>query len=193
MKLGTQKTLEQLKPVLKDPNTTGPDPVYFVFYEVSTDKWANITMIQNGKIGEECPKTFGHYHSIGAPKETYHLLEGQGVLQMAKKHFAGDKWIPEMVDEVYLIKAKPGDEIVINENFAHSWSNVGNMPTISYDDWRSGHQPSDYADVERLQGLPYYLVEENGQIKAIPNQNYKDLPEPIWLTAEEFSKLTTNY
>jgi glucose-6-phosphate isomerase len=188
MKLNTQKTLEQLKPVLKDPESTGPDPVYFVFMEVSSEKWANITIIQPGKIGEEYPKTFGHYHSKGAPDETYHLLEGEGVLQLAKKHFEGEKWVPEVVDAVYLIKAKPGEEIVISENFAHSWSNVGKMPTISYDDWRSGHSPSDYEDVERLQGLPYYLVEEEGRPKAIPNPNYKDLPEPIWITAEEFAK-----
>ena len=183
MKLSTQKTLEQLKSVLKNPEATGPDPVYFVFMDVSEDKWANITIIQNGKIGDEYPKTFGHYHSNPTP-ETYHLLAGSGILQLAKKHMDGDTWVPEMVDAVYLVKVKPGEEIVITEEYAHSWSNVGEMPTISYDDWRSGHQTS-----ERLQGLPYYLVEENGEPKATPNPHYQNLPQPIWTTVEQFAKL----
>lgn len=189
MKLVTQKTLADLRPVLKDPESAGPDPVYFVFMEVSPDKWANITIIQNGKIGEEYPKTFGHYHSTPV-NEVYHLVEGEGVLQLMKKHMEDDKWIPEMVDKVYLIKAKPGDEIIITPEYGHSWSNTGTMPLISFDDWRSGHQPSDYENVEKLQGLPYYLIEENGEPKAIPNPTYRNLPEPIWTTAEEFKKLT---
>lgn len=188
MKLATQKTLADLKPVLKDPESSGPDPVYFVFMDVSFDKWANITIIQNGKIGEEYPKTFGHYHSNSTP-ETYHLLEGEGILQLAKKHMDNGKWVSEMVDEVYLVKAKAGDEIVITEEYAHSWSNIGKMPLISYDNWRSGHQPSDYADIERLHGLPYYLVEENSEPKAMPNSHYQNLPEPTWVTAAEFTKL----
>lgn len=175
MKLGTQKTLEELKPVLKDPESIGPDPVYFVFGDVSESEWANITIIQNGKIGEEYPKTFGHYHSVDI-NETYQLLSGKGVFQMVNKN----------LKEIYLIKAKPGDEIIITPEFGHSWSNTGSMPLISFDDWRSGHKPSDYEDVKNLHGMPYYLVEDQGEPKAIPNPNYKDLPEPIWITAEEF-------
>lgn len=188
MKLGTQKTLEDLKPVLKDPESIGPDPVYFVFGDVSENKWANITMIQNGKIGEEYPKTFGHYHSVEV-NETYHLLSGEGIFQMVNKN----------LKEIYLIKAKPGDEIVITPDYGHSWSNIGDEPLISFDDWRSGHEPSDYEDIKRLHGMPYYLVEESGELaspakrgepKAIANPNYQDLPEPIWITAEEFANKT---
>lgn len=186
MNLSTQKTLADLKPVLKDPQSIGPDPVYFVFSEVSADSWANITIIQNGKIGEEYPKTFGHYHGTNN-LETYHVIEGEGILQMAKKHFEGDKWVPERVDEVYFVKAKPGDEILITPEYGHSWSNTGNMPLLSFDNWRSGHTPHDYEDVERLQGLPYYLVEENKEPKAISNPRYQNLPEPIWITAAEFA------
>lgn len=190
MKLGTQKTLEQLKPVLQNPESLGPDPVYFVFKDLENDKWANITITQNGKIGEEYPKTFGHYHSTSV-NETYHVIAGEGVLQMIKKHMNGNSWDPSKVDAVYLVKAKPGDEILITPEFGHSWSNVGNLPLISFDNWTSGHQPSDYADIEKLHGLAYYLIEEAGKPKAIPNPNYTDLPVPVWITAEEFKKLAT--
>lgn len=190
MKLGSTRELSGLKPVLKDANSAGPNPVYWVFSECSEGKWANVTVIAPGKIGEEYPKTFGHYHGTDVD-EIYRLIEGEGVLLLQKKFFdESGNWVKEKVAEVVLIKTKPGDEILITPEWGHSWSNIGGGPLISFDDWRSGHAPTDYSDIESLQGLAYYLVEEKGGIKALPNPNYKDLPEPRWMSAEEFKKLS---
>jgi oxalate decarboxylase/phosphoglucose isomerase-like protein (cupin superfamily) len=185
VKLGSVRELSGLKPVLKDAEATGPDPVYWVFSEVTDSKWANITIIAPGDFNKECPKTFGHYHGTDV-NETYHLVEGQGVLVMQKKHFDNGNWVEDMVDEVVLVKANPGDEILITPEWGHSWHNTGESPLISFDDWRTGHDPADYAAIERLRGMAYYLVKEDGKINAIPNQNYKNLPEPSWLSATEF-------
>lgn len=188
MKLSSTRELSAMKPVLKDPNSVGPDPVYYVLSGISDGKWENITIITAGDYLSECPKTFGHYHTPGTTvNETYHLIEGEGILQLQKKHFENGKWIPDMVDEVFLVRVKPGEEVIIRPEYGHSWSNVGDLPLISFDDWRSGHDPSDYEDIERLQGLAYYLVKEGGEIKAVPNPNYKNLPEPIWISADEYS------
>lgn len=191
MKLSSTRTLEGLKKVLKDPDSSGPDPAYWVFSEINIEPekdWANITIIAPGNYGGEYPKTFGHYHPEGAKDETYHLIEGEGILQLQKKHFENGVLTPEKVDEVFLIKAKPGDEILIKKEYGHCWSNIGKTALISYDDWRSAHTAADYEPIEKLQGLAYYLVEENGEVKAVPNPNYMDLPEPVWLSAEEFAK-----
>lgn len=187
VKIGSSRELASLKSVLKDPSSSGPDPVYWVFNDVGNEKWANLTIITPGSFNGEYPKTFGHYHPTGVPDETYHLIGGEGILVMQKKHFENGSWIPEMVDEVYLIKTKPGEEIVITPEFGHSWSNTGVEPLISYDNWRSGHQPSDYEPIEKLQGMAYYLVEKNGEVEAVPNPNYRDLPKPKWVTAKELS------
>lgn len=185
MKLSTTKDLENLRPVLKDPHSLGPDPVYWVFSGVSKDKWANVTIIVPGKLGTEYLKTFGHYHGVSV-NETYHVVYGEGTLLMQKKHLEDGKWIPEMVDEVLLVRAKAFDEVVITPEYGHSWSNVGRGPLIFFDNWREEHTPADYEEIKRLQGLAYYLIEEGDQPKPVPNSNYRDLPEPIWLTAEEF-------
>lgn len=188
MKLTTQKTLADLKPVLQNPQSTdpNPNPVYFVFQGLPPGKWANITIIQNGKIGEEYPKTFGHYH-FAQVDETYHVLAGEGVLQLIEKHMDGGKWNPEKVDKVYLVKAKAGDEITINPQFGHSWSNIGNFPLILFDNWRLGHKPSDYENIEHPHGMAYYLTEKDGKPKAVANPNYKNIPQPVWITASEFA------
>ncbi|MBI3485386.1 hypothetical protein HY025_00415 [Candidatus Daviesbacteria bacterium] len=196
MKLGSVRDLEGNRPVLKDPDASGPDPVYWVFPEISDpsatpqdDKaWANMTVIVPGRYGNEYPKTFGHYHGTNV-NETYHLVEGEGVLVMQKRILKDDNIVEDQVEEVYLIKAKPGDEILITPEWGHSWSNVGKLPLISFDDWRSGHKPSDYEIIKNMQGMAYYLVDENGEVKAVANPKYENLPEAKWITAEEFKKL----
>lgn len=190
MKLGSVRDLESLKRVLKDPQSVGPDPAYWVFSGSTEQKWENLTIIASGKYNNEFTKTFGHYHPKDAEVETYHLIEGEGILLMQKKSFEGEVQINDKVEKVYLIQAKSGDEIAIKPDWGHSWSNVGQVPLLSFDDWRFGHQPSDYEIIEKMQGMAYYLVEEDGEVKAVPNPNYQDLPEPRWVSAQEFKELT---
>jgi len=189
MKLASQREIEKQKDVLKDPSASGPEPVYWVFSDVSKERWANVTIIQPGRYASEYPKTYGHYHLADVPNETYHLIEGEGVLQLQRKNMEGDRLVHEKVDEVFLIRAKAGDTIVIEPHMGHSWSNIGTGPLISYDDWRNGHVPDEYLPIQRMHGMAYYLVEENGELIAKANPNYADLPEPKWVTAEEFGKI----
>lgn len=187
MKLATTRDLASLRPVLKDPDASGPDPVYWVFSEITEKRWENLTVIAEGRIASEYPKTFGHYHShpVG---EVYHLVAGEGILILQKKFLEDGKWLPERVTEVVLIKAQPGDEICITPEWGHSWSNIGDLPLLTFDDWRTGHTPRDYEAIEKLTGLAYYLINHDGQPMPVPNPNYVNLPAPIWLTAEEFKK-----
>lgn len=183
MKLGSIRELSGMKPVLKDPHATGPDPVYWVFPELSEGEWANMTVWNNGTYNGEFPKTFGHYHPIGAADEIYRVIWGKGILQLQRRH-------NDSIAEVFLVHCEVGDEVIITWPFGHSWSNVGDCPLITYDNWRSGHDPSDYEPIEAMQGMAYYLIEKDGEVKAVPNPKYKDLPEPVWITAEEFKSLS---
>ncbi|MCL4389880.1 MAG: hypothetical protein M1484_00870 [Patescibacteria group bacterium] len=187
MQLSSSRSLAEMKPVLADPGATGPDPVYQVFKELGVDSWVNQTVIAPGRYGQEFPKTFGHYHGVETP-EKYHVVSGEGVLQLQKKHLELGFWTPEKMDEVLLIKAGANDELVITPEYGHSWSNVGTAPLVLYDDWTTPHSPADYEAITKLHGLAYYLTEENGAIKLMANKNYEDLPEPVWMTAEEFQR-----
>lgn len=192
MKLASSRSLEAMKPVLKDPESVGQDPVYWVFSDLSEEEWANMTIIASARYEGEYPKTYGHYHGTDI-NETYHLIEGEGVLLMQKKFLdESGQWIEDKVEEVLLVKAEPGDEILITPEWGHSWSNLGDYPLVSFDNWRSGHHPSDYGVMERLQGMAYYLVEENGEVTLVPNPNYKDLPEARFITAKEFKEQYSN-
>lgn len=191
MKVTSVRDLNSLKEVLEDPDSEGPKEVYWVFSDIKKDNWYNLTVIIPGDFGGEFPKTYGHYHPVDAPNETYHLVEGEGVLLMQRKKVEGGSWIEDEVGEVYLIKMNPGDEVVITPEWGHSWSNTGDGPILSYDDWRVGHTPKDYEVIERLEGMAYYLRKDGNEISLDKNPNYKDLPEPKWVSASEFRMLNS--
>lgn len=187
MRVNSVRDLEGLRPVLKDPDSSGPTVAYQVFIEIDEKPWVNKTVIAAGLYGAEYPKTFGHYHGK-AVNETYHVVSGTGLLVLQKKHFDQKMWVAEQVDEVLIISATAGDELIIAPEFGHSWSNIGKDELILFDNWSSGHTPEDYYFIDKLHGLAYYLIDENGTPKAVPNPNYQNLPVPIWLSTTEFNK-----
>ncbi len=181
MKLSTVRSLEDLQSVLEDPQDLVNETEYWVFTEISNSSWANLTVITPKRVGDEYPKTFGHYHPNESPIEIYHLISGTGVLVLQKRDLS----------EIFLVKVQPGQQIKIPKEYGHSWSNVGSEPLISYDDWRIGHTDTDYAEIRSLHGMAYYLIDDNGKVKVVKNSHYNQIPEAIWLTVEEFN-LKTN-
>jgi oxalate decarboxylase/phosphoglucose isomerase-like protein (cupin superfamily) len=188
MEIKSVRTLEEMREVLKTYNAPGPKNVYWVFSDLGHKVWENMTIITPGLYGGEYPKTYGHYHTTTDAKETYHLVNGQGVFLLQKKHVENGKIIIDVVDEVLLIGCQPGDEVTISKEYGHSWSNTGLTPLITFDNWTSGHSPDDYDPMKTQQGMAYYLTDNNGELKLVPNPKYKNLPEPKWMTAAEFLK-----
>lgn len=186
MKLSAIRSAKELNEVLQNPGSPGPDPVYWVFSQ-SSPSWENLTILAPGRFGQEYTKTMGHYHN-SSHIETYHKIRGEGVLLLQKKHLENSVWRPKQVDEVLLIKVGQDDEVKISPEYGHSWSNIGNLPLLLFDNWQDSHTASDYEVIKKLHGLAYYLIAENGGPKAVANLHYQNLPEPIWLTAQEFAQ-----
>lgn len=188
MNLALARTLEDLRPVLMDPSALGPETVYWVFDQSTLDnRWQNMTVITPGLLGREFPKTFGHYHGVMID-EIYTEVLGRGLLLLQKKVLRSGQFVPDEVSEVLIIQAGHGDKVTIPPEYGHFWSNVGPDPIITFDDWRVGHQPSDYEAIRNLHGMSYYLTKKGEQIVPEPNPNYRNLPEPKFLTAREFER-----
>ncbi|OGC38908.1 hypothetical protein A3K42_00010 [candidate division WWE3 bacterium RBG_13_37_7] len=191
MNIKSIRSREALKEILYNPEQSNmPDPVYWVFNKVTKDKWENVTIISSSFGDGEFPKTYGHYHA-SANQETYELIKGTGIFLLQKRHYDKDGiWIPDIVDEVFFVKfTTPGERITITQKYGHSWSNIGDEPLILFDDWRNGHTPEDYEPIKRLKGLAYYLIRKGSEVDVVPNPNYKDLPQPKFVTPKEFAEL----
>jgi oxalate decarboxylase/phosphoglucose isomerase-like protein (cupin superfamily) len=189
MLLKSTRSLKEMVPVLYDKSmgTDVSGDVYWVFSGISNE-WENMTVISPGLYGNEFPKTYGHYHNTDVI-EKYKLLSGQGILLMQKRKFVDDDWSLDELEKIYFVEFLPGDEIDITPEWGHSWSNIGREPLVTLDNWKEGHTPGDYEPIERMGGMGYYLIRNNGGAEFVPNSKYKDLPKPEWVSAKEFNSI----
>ena len=151
MILKSKRKFSDMKHVLYEKKHPGNDTAYWVFSELSRSKWFNMTILVPRSGTKEFPKTFGHYHEGTNHLETYKLVNGKGIFLLQKKFYDKEgKWIPDRIDKVYLVQAYPGDTIIVPKEYGHSWSNIGDEPLVTYDDWEIPHSPEDYKHIKKL-------------------------------------------
>ena len=173
----TTRTLEQLKPVLKDPTTAGLSEVYYVIRPVvarSFGKESNITIIPPARLESEFPKTFGHYHKRNEP-EIYRFLYGSGLVLIQQRDSRGK------VIKAQAISAKAGETVSVPEGFGHALVNTGDDLLITAD-WESDEAGHDYADIKAKHGMAYYVLEKEGNVVFEKNTHYKEVPQIEVLT-----------
>ena len=161
---------------------SGPE-IHYYMIRGGTDK-KNITVWENGTVGGEYIKAYGHYH-VTDFKETYWMLEGEGILllQMRKKDEQG-KYIDEEIERFEARKVKAGDKIEIPSFAGHLLVNIGKTwlatsddSPVNLDDSASMPQHADYEAVRKMKGFAYYVVEKDGQPELVKNPSYTSVPE----------------
>ena len=190
---------QKMKEVLMHPEAEGPK-IHYYMIRGGTDK-TNITVWETGKVGGEYIKTYGHYHA-GKIDETYTVASGDGVilLQNRKVDVSGNP-IDDEIQSFYAIKVKVGDKVFIPSGTGHLAANIGRAWFVTVDDSPvnfeevnpvslPGH--ADYEPMQKLRGFAYYLVEGNGKPTLVKNPHYKVVPEPQWLTPEEYAQKLKN-
>lgn len=186
-----------MKEVLMDPEASGPEIHYYMIRGGKEKK--NITIWETGLVGKEYIKTYGHYH-VGEISETYTVLEGEGVVLLQKRKEENGQPKDGEIESFFAIKVKAGDSVFIKSETAHLVANIGDTWLVTSDDSPvnfeevdpvslPGH--ADYEPIKKLHGFAYYLIEENGEPKLVKNPNYSQVPEPQWLTLEEFAHKKT--
>lgn len=170
--LTTRTTAELKEVLLNEPSHLGV-PVYYVLRDETLIKSPepNITIILPHKIGDELPKTLGHYHNHGEP-ETYRILYGNAGLLVQKP----DPKEKSKILDVKLLKGKVGDVITVPEGYGHCLINLGSEMLIT-GDWESETAGHLYDDIKELHGFCYYIIEKDGKIILVKNRNYKEVPE----------------
>lgn len=194
------RTHEEMKDVLLHPEAEGPE-IYYYMIRGGTEK-TNITVWETGTVGGEYIKTYGHYH-IGKLDETYRITSGEGVILLQnRKRDTESNTIDNEIETFYAIPVKEGDKVFIPAGTGHLAVNTGKTWLVTIDDSPvnfaevdpvslPGH--ADYEPVKKMQGFAYYLVEQGSKPTLVRNPKYKFVPEPQWLTPEEYSqKISSN-
>lgn len=193
----TERNLEELKPFLMNPETSGPDLVYRVWRGVclkneeekiknsglpaQTGLRLDLIIMPPGKIGDEFVKTAGHYH-LQYP-EMYFILYGRAYI-LAQSY----KESPKVIETTRLTEANAGEQVFIPRGFGHNTINVSDEPLV-YATLGDENAVDDYELYKNNHGASYYFVDNNGAIDIVKNPNYDSIPELEKIPAEKFTKL----
>ena len=128
----------------------------------------DITVIPSKILGKEFVKTKGHEH-LGNFKEIYIVLEGKAIFLMQKRK-------EEVIEDVYAVRAKKGDVVIISSNYGHVTINpFPNLLKIG--NWVSKNCKASYKFFEKKQGACYFAIAQKSKVKWVKNKNYKIVPK----------------
>ncbi len=161
--------LNEMKEVIYDKKwlKTTPDLELYYMYRGINEKGDlryDITIIPSRMLGEEFVKTKGHEH-IGKYGELYMVLEGEAIYLAQKRK-------GNLIEDVYAVKARKGDVIIIPPGYAHVSINPSKKD-LKMANWVSENCKSDYQMFEKMQGACYYYTKK-GWVK---NKNFEKVPK----------------
>ncbi|MFH1631114.1 MAG: glucose-6-phosphate isomerase family protein [Candidatus Aenigmatarchaeota archaeon] len=131
----------------------------------------DVTIIRPTSLGQEFPKTFGHYHlakpgtNLGYP-EIYEVLSGNAIFFMQKKEKG------RIVDTV-AVRASAGERVIFPPNYGHLAMNTSNK-ILKLANWDCSKVETEYDTIGNMGGGTYFFL-NNGNI--IENKNYIKIPE----------------
>jgi glucose-6-phosphate isomerase len=125
----------------------------------------DITMIPPVPVGEEAPKTHGHYHPKSedglAYPEAYQVLEGSAIFILQKKNRNGSV-------DVSIVSAKAREVVLIPSGYGHVTINSGQdtlvLGNLVYDRF----EPM-YSEFDENRGAAYYYLRDGSMVQ---NGNY---------------------
>ncbi len=173
------RTVEQMKDVSYS-EVAGSGDAYYMFRDIykENDIRFDITVIPPNALGEECMKTYGHYHPKSSDgieyAEIYQVLNGKAIYLLQKPNSNGTV-------EVIIVDANKGDVVLIPPGYGHITINAGDdtlvMSNLVYDKFSSV-----YGDFKENRGGAYYYLkshtwEHNTNYIIANNERYK--PEQI--------------
>lgn len=179
-----ERSHKDMLDVLMSKEAKGPAVHYYMIR--GGDEKTNITVWEQGLVGAEYIKSYGHYH-IGSVEEKYKILQGEGILIIQERETNSfGKHSSDEIKSFQAKKIKAGDEILIPPSSGHLIVNTGktwlvtsdNSP-FSLDNKESAGLPmhADYESFKKLHGAAYYVVEKHGKPELVKNPNYKKVPD----------------
>jgi glucose-6-phosphate isomerase len=175
------RRLDAIRASLRDPQCSGPDPVYGIAMDVGRE--SERALLQHrmllfgavvyaaGRLGDEPVRSQGHIHAIAphsgwSPPEVFEIWSGTAIVyaqQRAEKE----------PGRCIAVEAKAGEQVVVPPGWAHCVINADPTSRMSFGAWCDRQYGFDYTGVRAHQGLAWFpLLTESGTIDWRPNPRY---------------------
>jgi len=168
MKKPDIRFLNDAKNVLYDQKWAKKAPNLELYYMYRGIKEKNglrydITIIPPKMLGEEFIKTKGHEH-CRKYQELYTVLQGKAIYLIQKLK-------NDSIQDVFAVKAKKGESVIIPSGYGHITINPSNKE-LKTANWTDKKCKGIYERLEKKQGACYFYT----KIGWIKNKNYKKIP-----------------
>lgn len=176
------RRLHEVRPALRDPQCSGPDPVYAIYMDVGLKQHQaelhrrmllfGVVVYAAGQLGAEPVRSQGHIHAVAphcgwSPPEIFEIWEGRAIIY-AQQVVADD---PGSCVAIY---ADPGDKIVVPPGWAHYVVNADCARPMVFAAWCDRQYGFLYDEIRKRRGLAWFPILETGNaIRWEPNPNYR--------------------
>lgn len=177
------RKLDDIRKSLMDSNCEGPEIVYAIAMDAGKKKHFEqlkqqhllfgVVTYAKGKLGKEPIHSQGHIHKKSiygqnwSTPEVYQIWSGKAVIYM--QEFADDN-----PGKCYAVTAEPGDIVIVPPKWAHATISADTKTPLTFGAWCDLDYGFEYEKVREHRGLAWFpLVENNGELKWIHNENYK--------------------
>ena len=174
------RRLDDIRASLRDPQCTGPDPVYGIAMDVckagdlaELDRrflLFGVVAYASGQLGEEPVRSQGHIHAIAphcgwSTPELFEVWQGRAIIYA--QEFAADD-----PGRCFAIKAGPGDQVVVPPGWAHCVINASTTEPLVFGALCERQYGFVYNGVRAHGGLAWFPLVHNGLIEWEANPRY---------------------
>ena len=174
------RRLDEIRPSLRDPSATGPDPVYGIAMDVGMEGdrpdleerflLFGVVVYAGGMLGDEPVRSQGHIHAPAphsgrSTPELFEIWEGRAVIYA--QQFADDR-----PGRCVAIEAGPGDQVVVPPEWAHCVINAGGHEQMVFAALCDRQYGFLYEAVRAHGGLAWFPLVCQGRIDWQPNPRY---------------------
>lgn len=190
------RRLEDIRKSLRDPQCSGPDPVYGIAMDVCRREDVadlheryllfGVVAYASGQLGDEPVRSQGHVHAIAlhcgwSTPEIFEIWEGRAIVYA--QEFAEDE-----PGRCIAIEVGPGEQVVVPPNWAHCVINASRNDRMVFGALCERQYGFVYDGVRAHQGLAWFPVFGNNGMEWQSNPRYRP-SELIVRGAQEYPEL----
>jgi glucose-6-phosphate isomerase, archaeal len=175
------RSLEAIRPSLRNPDCQGPDPVYAIAMDVGRLEdldelkkrmlLLGIVIYASGKLGDGPVRSQGHVHAVSphcgwSTPELFEIWEGRAIIYAQEK--SGDD-----PGRCIAIQAEPGDQVAMPPGWAHYVASSDWNSKLIFGAWCDRQYGFDYVQMRAHHGLAWFpVMSVEGEIRWEANPNY---------------------
>lgn len=179
------RTLDSIRPSLRDPDCSGPESVYAIAMDVGRKEHLEsfrqnmllfgVVTYAAGRLGSEPVRSQGHVHRISShsgwsPPEIYEVWSGRACILM-QEHTAEDP------GRCFAIYAGPGEVVLVPPGWAHATISADPKTPLTFGALCDREYGFEYGEIRKRHGLAWYpLLIEGDELQWMPNPAYQLRP-----------------